>query len=144
MTAKMSLVIWIGVVMLTLAIPMQAQTDDQGWISLFDGSFNGWKAAEKENAGTFTIKDGVIVAHGPRNHLFYVGPVHYGDFRDFELKVDVMAEENSNGGIYFHTQYQDRTGPPGASRSRCATTATSATPARPAACTRCRTSTRRQ
>ena len=58
MTAKMSLVIWIGVVMLTLAIPIQAQTDDQGWISLFDGSFNGWKAAEKENAGTFTIKDG--------------------------------------------------------------------------------------
>ncbi len=111
MTAKMSLVIWIGVVMLTLVIPIQAQTDDQGWISLFDGSFNGWKAAEKENAGTFTIKDGAIVAHGPRNHLFYVGPVYYGDFRDFELKVDVMAEENSNGGIYFHTQYQDRNWP---------------------------------
>jgi len=111
MTAKMSLTIWTAVVMLTLVVPAQAQADDQGWISLFDGSFNGWKAAEKENAGTFTIKDGVIIAHGPRCHLFYVGPVHYSDFRDFELKVDVMAEPNSNGGIYFHTQYQDRNWP---------------------------------
>ena len=37
--------------------------------------------------------------------------MHYGDFRDFELKVDVMAEANSNGGIYFHTQYQDQNWP---------------------------------
>jgi hypothetical protein len=108
MTARLSWIIWMGVVMLTLAIPTQAQTGEQGWISLFDGkSFDGWKAAE-ENSGTFTIKDGVIVAHGPRCHLFYVGPIHYADFRDFELKVDVMAEEHSNGGIYFHTQYQDK------------------------------------
>jgi hypothetical protein len=94
--------------MLILAIPTQAQTAEQGWISLFDGtSFDGWKAAEKEDASTFSIKNGEIVAHGPRNHLFYVGPAQYADFRDFEMKVDVMAEPNSNGGIYFHTQYQD-------------------------------------
>jgi hypothetical protein len=93
--------------MLVLAIPIQAQTNEQGWISLFDGkSFDGWKAAEKEKASTFTIKDGAIIAHGTRNHLFYVGPVHYADFRDFELKVDVMTKPRSNGGVYFHTQYQ--------------------------------------
>jgi len=109
MTAKMSLTIWIGFVMLTLAIPTQAQTGEQGWVNLFDGkSFDGWKPAEKENASTFSIKNGEIVAHGPRCHLFYVGPIQYADFRDFELKVDVMAEPNSNGGIYFHTQYQDQ------------------------------------
>ena len=111
MTAKRSLMVGIGVVMLVLVTSVQGQTDDQGWISLLDGSVNGWKAAEKENAGTFTLKDGAIVAHGPRCHLFYVGPVHYADFRDFELKADVMAEPNSNGGIYFHTQYQDRNWP---------------------------------
>jgi hypothetical protein len=27
-------------------------------------------------------------------------------FKNFELKVDVMTEPNSNGGIYFHTKYQ--------------------------------------
>jgi hypothetical protein len=111
MTAKMSVITRIGVVMVTLTTATQGQTGDQGWISLFDGTFNGWKAAAKENATTFTIKDGAIVAHGQRCHLFYVGPIHYADFRDFELKVDVMAEAHSNGGIYFHTQYQDRNWP---------------------------------
>jgi hypothetical protein len=73
MTAKMSLMMWIGVVMLTLTAALQGRTDDQGWISLFDGTFNGWKAAEKDNTGTFTIKDGTIVAHGPRCHCSMSG-----------------------------------------------------------------------
>jgi len=29
-------------------------------------------------------------------------------FKDFELKVDVMTEPNSNGGIYFHTKFQEK------------------------------------
>jgi len=112
MTAKWVLMMGIGLFVVALAIPARGQVDEQGWISLFDGSsFNGWKAAEKEDASTFTIKDGAIVARGPRNHLFYVGPVQYHDFRNFELKVDVKAEANSNGGIYFHTQYQDKDWP---------------------------------
>ena len=40
------------------------------WISLFDGkSLDNWKVGE--NAGTFTIENGSIVAHGPTAHLFY-------------------------------------------------------------------------
>jgi hypothetical protein len=77
-----------------------------GWISLFNGKdFTGWKV--NENTGTFTIKDGAIVSHGDRSHCFYVGPVHNHDFKDFELKVDVKTEPGSNGGVYFHTAYQD-------------------------------------
>ena len=81
------------------------QVGDQAWISLFDGeTLTGWRASENE--GTFTVRDGVIVAHGPRSHLFYTGPVQNADFKDFELKVDVMTRPGSNGGIYFHTAYQ--------------------------------------
>jgi hypothetical protein len=77
-----------------------------GWISLFNGKdFTGWKV--NEHTGTFTVKDGAIVSHGDRSHCFYVGPVHNHDFKDFDLKVDVMTEPGSNGGIYFHTEYQD-------------------------------------
>jgi len=77
-----------------------------GWISLFNGKdFTGWKV--NENTGTFRIKDGAIVSHGDRSHCFYVGPVGNHDFKDFELKVDVKTEPGSNGGIYFHTAYQD-------------------------------------
>ena len=121
------------------AVSANAQSVEQGWISLFDGeSLKGWKPAE-ENPGTFSVRDGAIMAKGPRCHLFYVGPVENADFQDFELKVDVKTERGSNGGIYFHTQWQKRTGPARGSRSR-STTAIVPTPARPPACTRCRIS----
>jgi hypothetical protein len=29
-------------------------------------------------------------------------------FKNFELKVDVLTVTNSNGGIYFHTAYQEK------------------------------------
>ncbi len=80
------------------------------WISLFDGkTFNGWKVGE--NAGTFTIKDGMIIANGNVAHLFYVGDVKNHDFKDFEFKADVMTEPGSNSGIYFHTEYQEKSWP---------------------------------
>jgi hypothetical protein len=77
-----------------------------GWQPLFDGkSLDGWKPSE--NKDTFSVKDGLIVAHGERSHLFYVGPVNGADFQDFELKAEVMTTPGSNSGIYFHTEYQE-------------------------------------
>lgn len=76
------------------------------WISLFDGkTLNGWKVGE--NAATFTVDSGCIIAHGPTAHLFYEGDVHGHDFKDFDLKADVMTRPGSNSGIYIHTQYQE-------------------------------------
>jgi len=80
---------------------------EPGWISLFDGkSFDGWKVGK--NADTFKIRDGMIVVNGPVAHLFYVGDVHHHDFKNFDLKVDVMTFPKSNSGIYFHTRYQEQ------------------------------------
>jgi hypothetical protein len=102
-----SLMSWVGFMVLVLAVSGNAQSSEQGWISLFDGkSLEGWKVSG--NAGTFSVRDGAIVAHGPFSHLFYVGPVYYGDFKDFELKVDVRTEPEANGGVFFHTQYQEK------------------------------------
>src|SRR6059058_3417113 len=72
------------------------------WIQLFDGkTLNGWKPSEHE--GTFKVVDGQIVAHGERSHLFYTGPVHGADFRNFELTADIKTLPSSNSGVYFHT-----------------------------------------
>jgi hypothetical protein len=77
-----------------------------GWISLFNGKdFTGWKIGGDKS--TFTIKDGAMVAKGPVAHAFYDGPVQNHDFKNFELMVDVMTAPNSNGGIYFHTEFQE-------------------------------------
>ena len=83
---------------------------DKGWTSLFNGKdLTGWKV--NENAETFSVKDGAIVAHGPRSHCFYVGDFHNHSFKDFELKVDIMTLPGSNGGVYIQTQYQDQSWP---------------------------------
>lgn len=98
--------VFTAVAMITLAFGQGAEAEE-GWIVLFDGkSLDGWTAA-KENPGTFRLENGAIVANGPRCHLFYTGPVNGANFKDFELKVEVMTRKNSNGGIYFHTRFQE-------------------------------------
>ncbi len=79
-------------------------------ISLFDGkSLNGWKVGN--NASTFTVDSGMIIAHGPTAHLFYMGDLQNHNFKNFEFKADVMTTPGSNSGIYFHTEYQDSSWP---------------------------------
>ena len=92
-----------------LAAPLFAA--EEGFTSLFNGKdLTGWKASEHPE--TFSVKDGAIVAHGPRSHCFYIGGFHQHTFKDFELKVDVMTLPKSNGGVYILTEYQE-TGWPG-------------------------------
>jgi hypothetical protein len=80
--------------------------DTDGWIPLFDGkSLDGWKA--NETPGTFTLKDGILVVKGNRSHLFYDGPVQNHDFKNFQLKAEILAKPGANSGIYFHTAFQD-------------------------------------
>lgn len=91
---------------LLLAVSPAAVAQD-GWISLFNGKdFTGWKIGGDQSS--FQIKDGAMVANGPVAHAFYDGPVANHDFKNFELMVDVMTAPNSNGGIYFHTAFQER------------------------------------
>ncbi|AMV18981.1 DUF1080 domain-containing protein [Planctomyces sp. SH-PL14] len=77
---------------------------EEGFKVIFDGkSLDGWKINEKKE--TWTLKDGMLIAKGDRSHIFYVGDDK--PFKNFELKVDCKAENNSNGGIYFHTKFQE-------------------------------------
>jgi hypothetical protein len=101
---------WLPVVLIALMSFSYDKSFSPGWVSLFDGhSLNGWKVGE--NAGTFSVKDGQIVVHGPTAHLFYEGNYKNHDFKNFELKVDVMTYPGANSGIYFHTQYQESSWP---------------------------------
>ncbi len=84
---------------------------EPGFTALFDGkTLDGWKKAN-ENQTAFKVENGAIVANGERCHLFYVGDEK--PFKNFELRVDVMTEPKANGGIYFHTKYQETSWPKG-------------------------------
>jgi len=80
---------------------------EEGFISLFNGKdLTGWKA--NENDTTFKVEDGKIIANGNRCHLFYVGDVKNHVFKNFELRAQVLCKPNSNSGIYFHTEFQEK------------------------------------
>jgi hypothetical protein len=99
--------IMAAIALMLLAVPstMAQNKVEKGFKSLFDGkTFNGWKMAN-ENQDSWSIKEGAIVANGPRAHIYYVGDEK--QFVDFELKIDAMTGPVSNGGIYIHTQYQE-------------------------------------
>jgi hypothetical protein len=93
---------------LMMAAPAAAYAlndNSDGWISLFNGkTLDGWKASEHE--GSFKVVDGQIHVHGERSHLFYVGPVHNHDFKNFEFSAEVMTQPGANSGIYIQTAYQ--------------------------------------
>ena len=97
-------------VLVALAVVTVTQADaaEDGWISLFDGkTMQGWKAVE--NADSWKVVDGALVCHGPRSHLFYVGPE--APFKDFDFKAQVMTTPGSNSGIYIHTKFQEKDWP---------------------------------
>jgi hypothetical protein len=95
-------VAWFGG---TAARPAAAE---DGFERLFDGtSMAGWRA--NENPSTWQLVDGAIVCHGPRSHLFYVGPdpQHPVVFRNFHLRAEVMTRPGANSGVFLHTRFQE-------------------------------------
>jgi len=91
-----------------LGLLFQTPALEPGWTSLFNGKdFTGWKLSRPES---FKIEDGAIVANGMAGHAYYDGPFKEHTFRNFELKVDIKAKNNSNGGVYVLTQYEERGG----------------------------------
>ena len=95
---------------LIAAALLAAQDKEEGFVSLFNGKdLTGWKL--NENPGAARVEDGKIVTNGARAHLFYVGDVNNHNFKNFEFKAEVLCKPNSNSGIYFHTEYQDKDWP---------------------------------
>lgn len=82
-------------------------SDQPHWHSLFNGkNLDGWKASE--NQGAFSVKDGILIVHGKRSHLFYTGPVSNATFTNFHFQAEVKTFPKANSGLYFHTEYQEK------------------------------------
>lgn len=96
----------IAVLIFLVVLPSIGSTNggsaSDDWQPLFDGkSLTGWRASE--NAASWRVQNGAIVASGPRSHLYLTGQT----FKNFEFEAEVMAKRGANSGIYFHTAFQD-------------------------------------
>ncbi len=102
MFARIGCLLFFIVLLSAATVPVKKKK----WISIFDGkTLNGWKVGA--NAETFKVEDGAIVVNGKVAHLFYDGDAGNHNFKNFELKLDVMTMPGSNSGVYIHTQYQE-------------------------------------
>jgi hypothetical protein len=89
---------------MVVAATSRVSADEDGWQTLFDGSsLDGWKI--NENRGSWKLEDGMLIAHGDRSHIFYVGDEK--PFVNFEFQAQVMTKPNSNSGIFIHTKFQN-------------------------------------
>ncbi len=86
------------------AAPLLGQND--GWVELFNGkNMDGWRPQGKLDS--WKVTDGLLTADGPMCHLFYTGPFHGADFKNFELEAELTTQPSCNSGVYIHTTYQD-------------------------------------
>ena len=80
------------------------------WVKLFEGEhLKAWRPSE--NPETFKLTEGSLTVHGPRAHLFYEGSLANHNFKDFELKVQIMTFPQANSGLYIHTEFLEKAWP---------------------------------
>lgn len=90
-----------------LAAPLHAEEAESGFTPLFDGkTLTDWKISGNPEA--FKVEDGAIVTHGDCSHAFYTGKFHGAKFSSYELRLDVMTREHSNGGVFINSEFQEK------------------------------------
>lgn len=84
----------------------KAPAVEPGFTSLFNGKdLTGWRIGGPPES--FTVRDGAIVASGPASHAYYDGSFRKHAFRNFELRIDIMARAGANGGVYVLTEFEE-------------------------------------
>jgi len=73
--------------------------DDDGWVSLFDGStLSGWtKAGGRAEQSKWEVVDGSIVGSGQSSMLY--SPK--GEYKNFKFRAEVKISDHGNSGMYF-------------------------------------------
>ena len=73
--------------------------DDDGWVSLFDGTtLSGWTKAGGEKSN-WEVVDGAIVGSGDASMLY--SPK--GDYKNFRFRAEIKINDHGNSGMYFRS-----------------------------------------
>jgi Domain of Unknown Function (DUF1080) len=75
--------------------------DDEGWVSLFDGStLSGWtKAGNDADESKWEVVDGAIVGTGKASMLY--SPK--GEYKNFRFRAEIKINDHGNSGMYFRS-----------------------------------------
>jgi hypothetical protein len=83
--------------------------DKDGWITLFDGTFKGWRGYLKDTVpGRWIIEDGAIKFNGSGGGEAQVNDggdlIFAKKFKNFELSIDWKVSKGANSGILYLAQ----------------------------------------
>ncbi len=75
--------------------PVQTAASE-GWIDLFNGQdLTGWES-HQDDLSKWRVENGTLIGTGERGVLFS----RRGDFTDFELRCEVLVDEQENSGVF--------------------------------------------
>jgi hypothetical protein len=84
-------------VFLSFGTPVHAEED--GWISLFDGTtLEGWEKVGNQES-IWEVKDGAISGSGPPSMLVCTK----GPYTNFRYRAEIKINDGGNSGLYFRT-----------------------------------------
>ena len=102
---KMRLMVMVSVLICLFGSVIQAQDENDGWKSIFNGqNLEGWKTNDTE--GEFFVEDATILGKGGRCHLYYME-----ELQNFELKIDVYINDKGNSGVYVKAPWVENNWP---------------------------------
>lgn len=97
----------VSLLALTAPFPI-VRADDKAWKPLFDGkTLEGWTV--RGGRAAYKVEDGAIVGttvEGSPNTFLCKG-----DFRDFELELEVKCDPALNSGVQIRSHVYDKDGP---------------------------------
>jgi hypothetical protein len=77
----------------------QIRAEENGWVSLFDGStMNGWEKVGNE-ASVWEVRDGALQGSGPASMLVCTK----GPYKNFRYRAEIKINDGGNSGLYFRT-----------------------------------------
>lgn len=86
---------------LLLCCLLPTASAEEEWVELFNGQDLGsW--VPNESPDSWQIANGLLIADGPRSHLFYHTDGQEARFTDFELVAEIFVHKQGSSAIYFH------------------------------------------
>jgi hypothetical protein len=85
-------------------VPLAAGQDD-GYVSLFDGTtLSGWTMVEhRQGTSKWEVVDGAIVGTGQSSMLY--SPK--GEYKNFRFRAEIKINDHGNSGLYFRCPFAD-------------------------------------
>ncbi len=83
--------------------PPDTASNNDGWVSLFNGrDLTGWKQFPGDN-GIWEVKDGILSCGGNFGSSYLYS--QRDDYKDFHFRVEARVLGGTNGGQYFRARY---------------------------------------